>query len=112
MGSFSGPGMCIEFVDMSTLMSMRLNVICLGRSKDSNTGFGVGRERDEEGGGIEFSGDMMGGTMGLFKAMNESREKQRTHVRRDLPLVSFASGGGKVLKLSGMAVRRRPSKPM
>jgi len=33
MGSFSGPGVCIEFVDVSTLMSIGLDVMWLGQSK-------------------------------------------------------------------------------
>jgi hypothetical protein len=88
MGSFSGPGVCIEFIDMSTLMSIRMNVMCLGESR------GSGRKGDKMGGESDFSGERAE-TIGLFKAMNESRDKQRTHVLRDLPLVSFASGGGR-----------------
>lgn len=33
MGSFSGPGVCIELVDVSTLMSTGLDVMWLGQSK-------------------------------------------------------------------------------
>ena len=42
--------------------------------------------------------------MSLSKEMNESREKQRTHVLWDLPSVSFCKRRGKVVELSGMAV--------
>ena len=47
------------------------------------------------GGEIDLSGDERVERIGLFKAMNESRDEQRTHVLRDLSSVSVASGGGR-----------------
>lgn len=42
-------------VEMSTLMSMGLDVMCLGQSKCPTMRFGVSRGGDEVGGGINFS---------------------------------------------------------
>ena len=50
LGVVQWSGVCIEFVDMSTLMSMRLNVMSLGESKESTIGFDVGQEGGKEGG--------------------------------------------------------------
>ena len=82
--------MCIEFVDMSMLMSMRLDVMCLGQTNGPAVRFDVGRGGDEMGGGRwdQFQrGDVRGETISLSKDMNERRVRQRTHVLRDLPSI-------------------------
>jgi len=64
----------------------------------------VGEGRDDVGVGRwdRFQcGDVRGETINLSKEMNESRDKQRTHVLRDLPSTLFASGGGRCWSCPG-----------